>query len=290
VDLFLGHAVRDLVDKNGWYTGVVAAEQATKETHTFYGRLLVAADGHYSKMAALSGVKTQRWANGRFGYYAYFKNLPLQTGNIAQVWFFEPDVVYAFPCDDDLTLITVLPTLDQLTEFKQDIEGNFLARLQHLPDGPDMAQGELVSPILGMLKGEFHYRKAAAPGIAFVGDAAASTDPLWGCGCGWAFQSAEWLVDSMSHALLSGIPDEYGKSLGAYEWKHRHYLKGHNLYNASFANGRKFWPHERFVFTAATKNEACARHLHRYGARHTGIMRLYSPINFARSVWINTFN
>ena len=38
-------------------------------------------------------------------------------------------------------------------------------------------------------------RPAARPGLAFVGDAALATDPLFGVGCGWAFQSAEWLVD-----------------------------------------------------------------------------------------------
>ena len=33
-------------------------------------------------------------------------------------------------------------------------------------------------------------RPAARPGVAFVGDAALASDPLWGVGCGWAFQSA----------------------------------------------------------------------------------------------------
>jgi len=29
--------------------------------------------------------------------------------------------------------------------------------------------------------------------IAFVGDALMSIDPLWGVGCGFAFQAADWL-------------------------------------------------------------------------------------------------
>ena len=36
-------------------------------------------------------------------------------------------------------------------------------------------------------------RTTTAPGLALIGDAALATDPLFGVGCGWAFQSAEWL-------------------------------------------------------------------------------------------------
>ena len=39
-------------------------------------------------------------------------------------------------------------------------------------------------------------RVPVAPGLALVGDAALATDPLFGVGCGWAFQSAEWLADA----------------------------------------------------------------------------------------------
>jgi len=42
----------------------------------------------------------------------------------------------------------------------------------------------------------------SAPGMALVGDAALAIDPLWGVGCGWALQSAEWLADSVAPALV----------------------------------------------------------------------------------------
>ena len=37
-----------------------------------------------------------------------------------------------------------------------------------------------------------------APGLALVGDAALAIDPLWGVGCGWALQSAQWLAQSVT--------------------------------------------------------------------------------------------
>ena len=45
-----------------------------------------------------------------------------------------------------------------------------------------------------------------APGLALVGDAALAIDPLWGVGCGWAVQSAEWLADSVAPALSGSEP------------------------------------------------------------------------------------
>jgi len=41
------------------------------------------------------------------------------------------------------------------------------------------------------------------PGLAFIGDAAMASDPLWAGGCGRAFQSAAWLVDATAEALGS---------------------------------------------------------------------------------------
>lgn len=287
VDFFFGHSAKDLLEENGKFTAVITAEQATKQTHLFNGRLIVAADGHYSKLAELSQAKTKRWKNGRFGYFAYYKNMPLKRKNLAQIWFLDPDAAYAFPCDNGVTLLAVMPTIDQLPAFKQNIEGNLIRRMKALPEGPDMARGERISPIYGMLKGEFHYRQPTLPGLAFMGDAAASTDPLWGCGGGWAFQSAEWLADCTREALVTNQGLE--NALKQYEQTHKQKLRGHNLYNATFGNGRKFWPHERITFAAATKNKSCAQHIHQYASRHTSVGRLYSPVNFVRSVWVNAF-
>ena len=287
VDFFFGHSAQDLLEEDGQFTAVITAEQATKQTHLFNARLIVGADGHYSKLAELSNAKTKRWKNGRFGYFAYYKNVPLKSENLAQMWLLDPDVAYAFPCDNEITLLAVMPTVDQLPSFKQDIEGNLLRRLRNLPDGPDLAHGERISQIYGMLKSEFHFRQAAMPGLALVGDAAASTDPLWGCGIGWAFQSAEWLADNTQDALLTNGHVEL--ALKQYAQTHKQKLRGHNFYNATFGNGRKLWPHERITFAAATKNQACAQHIHYYASRHTGVGRLYSPVNFMRSVWVNAF-
>ena len=64
-----------------------------------------------------------------------------------------------------------------------------------------------------------------APGLALVGDAAMAIDPLWGVGCGWALQSAEWLADGVSAALgeprASADARALARGLKRYERTHR---------------------------------------------------------------------
>ncbi|MBK8905453.1 MAG: NAD(P)/FAD-dependent oxidoreductase [Anaerolineaceae bacterium] len=286
VTFFNGHAWRELLwDSQGRISGVLTSEQKSKQTHRFNGRLTVAADGHYSKTAELLKLRGRSWVNGRFGYFAYYRHLPLPTGPMAQIWFKQPDVAYAFPNDDAITLIAYMPSLDKLPAFKPDPHAALEQHFAALPDAPDMASAERLSPALGMLKGEFHWRPAAVPGLALVGDAAASTDPLWGCGCGWAFESAAWLVDATAEMLLKN--GDVVKGLTQYKKLHWRRLAGHNWYNGGFASGRNFYPHEQLILAAAAKDEQCARHVLAFAARHVGIGRLHSPLNFFRSLWIN---
>jgi flavin-dependent dehydrogenase len=44
-------------------------------------------------------------------------------------------------------------------------------------------------------------RKELRPDLALVGDAALAADPLPGVGCGWAYQSAEWLAEAVGNLL-----------------------------------------------------------------------------------------
>jgi hypothetical protein len=43
-----------------------------------------------------------------------------------------------------------------------------------------------------------------------------------GTGCGWAFQSAEWLADAVACALQSGGVGEVDVGAHSYQRKHRH--------------------------------------------------------------------
>src|SRR5205807_10518839 len=105
---------------------------------------------------------------------------------------------------DDLTVVVAAPHRSRLQEFRADPEKAYQRMVAALPDGPDIAHAERASKLIGKLEVPNVMRPAARPGVAFVGDAALATDPSFGVGCGWAFQSAEWLAADTSAALLDG--------------------------------------------------------------------------------------
>ena len=83
-------------------------------------------------------------------------------------------------------------------------------------------------------------RRPVAPGLALVGDAALATDPLFGVGCGWAFQSAEWLADASAPPCRAQEPLE--KGLARYRRRHAKELRGHAFLIHDYSTGRRFNP------------------------------------------------
>ena len=134
--------------------------------------------------------------NNRFTYFAYYRNLVQTSGETGQMWVLEPNTAIAYPNDDGVTLVACFVERSRLAEFKRDPEGSFVAPHRVAAAWrPKIAEAERVSPLLGKLEMPNSSRRTAVPGLAFIGDAAMTADPLWAVGCGWAFQSAAWLVD-----------------------------------------------------------------------------------------------
>jgi flavin-dependent dehydrogenase len=118
-------------------------------------------------------------------------------------------------------------------------------------------------------------RPAARPGVAFVGDAALAADPLFGVGCGFAFQSAEWLVDETAGALLGESP--LAAALARYRRKFAWRLGPHHLTIADYASGRRTTPWERALLRAATRDPVVSSALGEVIARDRSPMRLLDP-------------
>jgi flavin-dependent dehydrogenase len=201
------------------------------------------------------------------------------------MWFRGPEVGYVFPNDDGVTVIAYIATKDRLEGFR-DAPG---AALEHsmatFPDAPDLASAQPIGNALLVKDYPNLWRPAATHNIAFVGDALMSLDPLWGVGCGFAFQTAEWLVDILAPALRDGASTEaalrhYGK------WVARQ-LAGHRFFILDFARRRGFNALEKLVFSAAAKDIEASRHLHAFGARLIGPANFLSPPFLLRAAWVN---
>jgi 2-polyprenyl-6-methoxyphenol hydroxylase-like FAD-dependent oxidoreductase len=216
--------------------------------------------------------------HNRFFYFAYWRGIEqarTARGPSVRAWLLDPDAAAQFPNEDDLTLLVAAFHRSRLAGVRDDLEGSYLRHLASLPDGPDLSDAERVSRLIGKLEVPNVIRPAARPGIGFVGDAALATDPLFGVGITFAFQSAEWLVDETSGALGGG--HELDDALRRYRRKFLWRLGLHHLQIADFSTGHKMRRLERLAFGKAPADAVVARAFGGVLARESSPLRLLDP-------------
>jgi flavin-dependent dehydrogenase len=244
-------------------------------------RLVVGADGRDSTLARLAQVPGRVRPHNRFFYWAYWRGVePETTAN--RLWLLDPDGAAQFPNEDGVTALVVSYHRSRLSEVRADLEGSYTRHLASLPDGPDLRGAERVSKLMGKLEMPNVMRPAARPGIAFVGDAALATDPLFGVGITFAFQSAEWLVDETSGAL--GDRRRLDRALGRYRRRFAWRLGPHHLAIADYATGRKLRPLERLTLSRATVDPVVARAFGEVLTRERSPLRMFDPRITARLI------
>jgi 2-polyprenyl-6-methoxyphenol hydroxylase-like FAD-dependent oxidoreductase len=281
VELILGRAAHDLVREDGGVRGVAVRDRNGGET-VLRARLVVGADGRDSRIAELAEVPVKTLPHGRFAYGAYYEGPPPVGAPDGSIWMMNPQWAAAFPTDADLTFYAAMPTKDRLPEFKRDPAAALTAFVADVPDAPPILESRCVSAVLGKLEMPNRVRQVTAPGLALVGDAALATDPLFGVGCGWAFQSAEWLVDSVAPALRGAEPLAHG--LARYRRRHARELRAHARLIHDYATGRRFNPGERMLFAAAARDRKVAVAFDRLGTRRAQPTRALAIIPRALAV------
>ena len=217
--------------------------------------------------------------HSRFFYWAYWRGVR-PAGDRSRMWFMDPDCAYMFPNEDGLSVLLVAPHRDRLPEFEADLEGAYLRDLAALPDAPDLSQATRESKLLGKLDLPNVIRPAARPGLAFVGDAALASDPLWGVGCGWAFQSADWLVEETGAALVGG--GDLDAALECYRRVHRRRLGPHHFVISDIASARPANPVERAMYRQAAVDDDVYRTFEAIGSRRRSPATLFAPRTLAR--------
>jgi flavin-dependent dehydrogenase len=278
VEYFPGQTVIRLLGDRDRAEGV-EVQRPDRTRRTLRAKLTVAADGRDSTIARLARVPARVRPHNRFVYFAYWHGVR-SPQNEARVWMLDPDAAAVFPNEDGLTVIAAVPHKARLPEFRPDPEAAYGRMVGELPDGPELAGAERVSKLIGKLEVPNKMRPAARPGVAFVGDAALATDPLFGVGCGWAFQSAEWLVDETRSALL----DHGGLdlALGRYRRAFRRRLGPHHMQIADYSTGRPMRLNERITFRAAANDPVVAAAVEEFATRRNTILRLLDPRLVAR--------
>jgi 2-polyprenyl-6-methoxyphenol hydroxylase-like FAD-dependent oxidoreductase len=264
VEMLLGWSADRLLRDGGTIAGV-AVRNREGEERKLRARLTVGADGRDSRIAELSEVPVKTFPHNRIAYGGYFEGPPPKHSPDGLIWFLDPHWAAAFPTDSDLTFYAAMPTKDRLPEFKADPEAALVRFLADAPEPPPIRESRAIEPVIGKIDMTNRQRKPVAPGLALVGDAALATDPLFGVGCGWAFQSAEWLADNVLPALQGTESLEQG--LEGYRRRHKRELAGHAFFIHDYATGRRMNPAERLLFSAAARDPRSAELVEALGTR-----------------------
>jgi flavin-dependent dehydrogenase len=281
VELLAGLRVSGLIEEGPRIVGVLAGA-LDGSMHELRGRLVVGADGHASDLARLAHVPERRYLNRRFTYYAYFRDLPLTSASTSQLWLLDPRAAYAFPNDDGLTLVAYWDLRTGLDGVRRDPDTAIRRVFAGLQDGPDLSRATPASGWKGRLEMANIRRACAHRGMALIGDAAQTSDPLWGVGCGWALQSAEWLVDEVAASVPSDH-DTLERALRRYRSRHTRELLLQHLMMRDYSTGRRFRLVEKLLFAAAARDPRLARHVHAYAARTLPVQRFVTPAVLARA-------
>jgi flavin-dependent dehydrogenase len=275
VELMLGQRAGQLLREGEACRGVVVHDREGNQ-RKIEAKLTVGADGRDSAVAAMAAVKDKTLPHDRLAYGGYFEGPKPRFWPDGAVWLLDPDMAAAFPTDGGLVFYIAMVHKDRAPEFKQDAERALVDHVAGVPEPPPIRASRLVGTPTGKIDMPNRIRGPIAPGLALIGDAALATDPLFGVGCGFAFQSGEWLADSVSPALRGIEPLENG--LRRYRKRHRRQLGMHARLIHDYSTGRKFDLSERLMISTAARDPRAAALFESVGTRRRRPQEMLAPM------------
>ena len=201
-------------------------------------RVVVGADGHASKVAALVGAEElEREEPSRIMYYRYVRGMegPRGAPDGPEFSLGDDELVYAFPSDAELTCVAVSPPVGAYPIVRRDPARAFAERLAaHQAMAPRYLAAEPVGRLFGCGPRLSVVRRVWGPGWALVGDAGMYQDPWTGARMDNASVHATFLADALAAWLTGRVPEE--EALRAYaSMRDEHALDG---FHDSVAFGR----------------------------------------------------
>jgi 2-polyprenyl-6-methoxyphenol hydroxylase-like FAD-dependent oxidoreductase len=198
-----GFTVEELVFDGDAVTGL-RGRSANGTQSIERARVVIGADGRSSRVAKLVGAAeyhakpTLQWS-----YYTYWSGLPIDGMETVirpyRGW-------GAFPTNDDLTLVVLGWPYADARAYKADVEGNFLATLELVPQFAERVRAaKREARFAGGAVANF-FRTPFGPGWALVGDAGYTKDPITAQGISDAFHDAERCVAALCAAFEGTMP------------------------------------------------------------------------------------
>ncbi len=216
LDLALATLVREPQAMPDGSTRVtVEAEGAVRQVTA---GLLVAADGRRSSLARETGnLPVIRKENQRVCLFGYFEGVPPPAGNRSLFMLGDREMAFLYPLGGTRALLSAyIPKDAEVFGSMEEKAAALIGIFNRYPDMPDFSQARLVSRMHGFRDYPNLVRHPVHGGVAFVGDAALSLDPMSGVGCSFAMKTADMLVEAVAAPLRLRAPDAVARGLGSY--------------------------------------------------------------------------
>jgi flavin-dependent dehydrogenase len=193
----------------------------------FQARLVVAADGRRSRLAARLGNQAESHPNERAALFGYFTGIEAPEDNHSIFVMNEYDLACTYPLVGGRTELVLFADKARVEGWRgQDGRlQQFVSYFNDLPEAPSVAEAVPETGLLGYSDYPSQVRQPVVGTVPFVGDAALSLDPMSGVGCGFALVSADLLANSFANRSLA--KDDLGDGLDEYRQRFADVLMPH---------------------------------------------------------------
>jgi flavin-dependent dehydrogenase len=200
VELREGFVVDEYVGDGDRITGIRGWERHARTAVTEQATITIGADGRNSRLAkAVRAPVYESAPVATCTYFSYWSGVPADA---LEVYVRRNRYVVVFPTNDRLIGVGVGWPAAELPVVRTDIEGQFMAVLDQVPDlAARVRGGRREERFTGASDLPNFYRKPFGPGWALVGDAGCHKDPYLALGICDAFRDAEWLAEAVDDGL-----------------------------------------------------------------------------------------
>ncbi|WP_375411101.1 NAD(P)/FAD-dependent oxidoreductase [uncultured Bradyrhizobium sp.] len=207
---------------------MLVLENATGGIREIGGRFLVAADGRTSPVAAALGNELiMKKENQRTCLFGYFENVKAPVENRSLFLLGAQEMAFLYPLGRDRALLAAyVPKTSRIVGDEESKTNALKSIFAQFPDLPDLSSARLASRLYGYSDYPNLARKPVHNGVAYIGDAALSLDPMSGVGCAFAMLMADMLVESVAPTIATQ-PDRLDAALLEYVARFNKFFPAH---------------------------------------------------------------